>query len=214
MNGYFLMDFKQIISTTAITSDSERQGKTKLRTRPEHVFTPYKSPLTNFKSFRYHPNFLEFCPGGYKSLTFSNRIDPSKPLCRWELSGGICSDTSCIGQHQRQLEVPGASLPQIIQGLVSNTRTDDEILVELASVVEGSNEEERNNYNRGLRQAIAAMREQGIKDFQTVVAGIASYRRRFLGDKTRVLRLPYPSTTPAQPSQHQQQIPSSFSSYT
>lgn len=102
----------------------------------------------------------------------------------------------------------------MIQGLVSNTQTtDDEILVELASVVEGSNEEERNNYNRGLRQAIAAMREQGIKDFQTVVAGIASYRRRFLGDETRVLRLPYLPITPVQLPQ-QQQVPSSFSTYT
>lgn len=210
VNGYFLMDFKQITSTTATTSDAKKQGKTKPPRQPEHVFAPYKSPLTNFKSFRYHPNFLEFCPGGYKSLTFSNRIDSSKPLCRWEFSGGICSDTSCLGQHQRQLEVPGGSLPQLIQGLVSNIRTtDDEILVELASVVEGSNEEERNNYNRGLRQAIAAMREQGIKDFQTVVAGIASYRRRFLGDETRVLRLPYPPAPP-----QQQQVPSSFSSYT
>lgn len=93
--------------------------------------------------------------------------------------------------------------------------TDDEILVELASVVEGSNEEERNNYNRGLRQAIAAMREQGIKDFQTVVAGIASYRRRFLGDETRVLRLPYAPVPHAPPPQQpQQRVPSSFSSYT
>lgn len=102
------------------------------------------------------------------------------------------------------------------KGLANNIRTsDDEILVELASVVEGSTEEERNNYNRGLRQAIAAMREQGIKDFETVVAGIASYRRRFLGDETRVLRLPQPPIPPNQPhgSQRQQRT-SSLSSYT
>lgn len=100
----------------------------------------------------------------------------------------------------------------ITQSVANNCRIlDDEILVELASVVEGSTEEERNNYNRGLRQTIASMREQGIKDFETVVTGIASYRRQFLGDDTRVLKLP--PSQPPQTSQHQhhQQRGSSFS---
>ncbi|KAL7274522.1 hypothetical protein RUND412_002584 [Rhizina undulata] len=138
-----------------------------------NVFIPYRSPLMDFKSFRYHPRYLDFVPGGYRSNTYSNRIDPKKTMCLYEFNGGKCNDLSCTSQHWRQIEIP-----------------DDEILVELASVTEGQSEETKKQYNKGLRQEIGKMRELGIKDFQTVVLGISEYRRRFLEDDTRILRLP------------------------
>ena len=70
-------------------------------------YTPYESPLTQFASYRFHPQYVSEVPGGFRSLTYSHQIDPHKPLCRWELAGGICNDSSCDYQHFRQLPLTG-----------------------------------------------------------------------------------------------------------
>ncbi|PWW78934.1 hypothetical protein C7212DRAFT_361780 [Tuber magnatum] len=140
---------------------------------PNNVFTEYVSPLSIFKSFRYHPRYLEMVPGGYKSLTYTNRIQPLKQMCMFEFNGGICNDQTCSNQHFRELEV-----------------SDADILVELASAKEGKTEAEQALYNQGLREEIEKLKAQGIKDFMTVIAGIVAYRRKFLGDESRVLKLP------------------------
>ena len=79
---------------------------------PSHVghFTPYDSPLKMFKSFRYHPLYISQVAGGFKSLTYSHNINLEKPVCRWELAGGICNDDSCESQHFRDMTLTGASL--------------------------------------------------------------------------------------------------------
>ncbi|CUS14739.1 unnamed protein product [Tuber aestivum] len=140
---------------------------------PNDVFTEYVSPLSIFKSFRYHPRYLEMVPGGYKSLTYTNRIQPLKQMCMFEFNGGVCNDRACSNQHFRELEV-----------------SDADILVELASAKEGKTEAEQALYNQGLREEIEKLKAQGIKDFMTVIAGIVAYRRKFLGDESRVLKLP------------------------
>ena len=71
-------------------------------------FTPYESPLSILKSFRFNPRFTEVVAGGYRSLTYSNKIDPRRPLCPTEASGGICTDPKCEEQHFRQMTLPGA----------------------------------------------------------------------------------------------------------
>ena len=71
-------------------------------------FTPYESPLKQFKSYRFRPEYLAEVPSGFRSLTYSHGIDPDKPLCRYELAGGICNDKSCDGQHFRGLGLSGA----------------------------------------------------------------------------------------------------------
>lgn len=136
------------------------------------IFSEYQSPLRNFRSFRYHPQYLHLVKGGWRSLTFSNRIDADKPFCFYELTGGICNDTSCESQHFRQIVL-----------------SDDEILVELGSVMEGDTDTIRNSYRDGLRESISNMRARKVNDFETVAAEIASYRSRFLADPTRVIRL-------------------------
>jgi len=112
-------------------------------------------------------------PGGYKSLTYTNRIQPLKQMCMFEFNGGVCNDRACSNQHFRELEV-----------------SDADILVELASAKEGKTEAEQALYNQGLREEIEKLKAQGIKDFMTVIAGIVAYRRKFLGDESRVLKLP------------------------
>ncbi len=70
-------------------------------------FTPYESPLKQFKSFRYHPKYLEEVSSGYRSLTYSHTINPEIPLCRYELDG-VCNDDSCQNQHLRSVGLSGA----------------------------------------------------------------------------------------------------------
>lgn len=80
--------------------------------QPEHVdtfpeeeapavprFKPYESPLSSLKSFRFNPQFNQLVKNGYRSLTYSNRIDAGKPLCPTELEGQMCTDVKCGEQH-------------------------------------------------------------------------------------------------------------------
>jgi hypothetical protein len=69
------------------------------------------------------------------------------------------------------------------------TSTDDKILVQMGAVREGETEEEKEHYLAGLKEFINDMRRDKVKDFDTVAAEIAAYRRRFLKDPSRVLPL-------------------------
>ncbi|KAJ5775658.1 uncharacterized protein N7511_000669 [Penicillium nucicola] len=135
-------------------------------------FTPYKSPLRNFKAYRYHPNYAEDVSSGHRSLTYSHNIDSMQYLCPYELAGGVCNDRSCECQHFRDM-----------------TLSDDKILVQMGAVREGETEEEKERYIVGLKEIINDMRRDKVKDFDTVAAEIAAYRRRFLKDPSRVLPL-------------------------
>lgn len=73
-------------------------------------FTPYESPLKNFRAFRFHPTFEKEVQGGFKSITYSNNIKDGKELCRYELAGGTCNDVSCEFQHFRDMGLAGASV--------------------------------------------------------------------------------------------------------
>ena len=66
---------------------------------------------------------------------------------------------------------------------------DDEILVELGSVMEGDTDAIRNSYREGLRELITSMRARKVNDFETVAAEISLYRSKFFNDPSRVVRL-------------------------
>lgn len=89
------------------------------QTEPDHTsrisrFTPYRSPLSALKSFRFNPIYKDVVKDGYRSLTYSYNIDPRDPLCPTELAGDICTDTTCELQHFGQMTLAGAySQPQI-----------------------------------------------------------------------------------------------------
>ncbi|KAF3480116.1 uncharacterized protein GIQ15_05463 [Arthroderma uncinatum] len=137
-----------------------------------HRFDPYHSPLNIFRAYRYHPNFTDHVEGGFRSLTYSHKIDPHKPLCDLEITGGVCDAPSCGFQHFRDMNL-----------------SDDKILVEMGSLREGKTPAEREEYVTGLRQIINDMRRDKVKDFAIVAQEIAAYRRRFLQDPSRVLAL-------------------------
>jgi hypothetical protein len=73
----------------------------------EH-FTPYESPLKQFRNFRFHPEFDHIIPGGLRSNTYSHKINPGLEFCRYELAGGFCNDATCEFQHFRDIGLPGA----------------------------------------------------------------------------------------------------------
>ncbi|KAJ5948810.1 hypothetical protein N7454_002117 [Penicillium verhagenii] len=145
---------------------------------PKSKFTPYVSPLRSFKAYRYHPGYTQDVSDGYRSLTYSHDIDSMSYFCPYELAGGICNDRSCQFQHFRDMTLS-----------VTLTSADDKILIEMGSVREGKTEEEKETYLAGLKEIINELRRDKVKDFSTVAAEIAAYRRRFLKDPTRVLSL-------------------------
>ena len=71
-------------------------------------FTPYESPLKMFHDYRYHPEFSNKVSGGFRSLTYSNKIDPEATLCPNELTSGGCHDEGCTNQHFANMGVNGA----------------------------------------------------------------------------------------------------------
>ena len=71
------------------------------------AFAAYKSPLYYFRSYRFHPKFLDLVTDGYRSLTHSLILDPQRVLCKYETAGGTCNDESCTALHFRDLTVYG-----------------------------------------------------------------------------------------------------------
>ncbi|KAK2000401.1 hypothetical protein LX36DRAFT_679659 [Colletotrichum falcatum] len=134
-------------------------------------FTPYESPLQYFRAYRYHPKFAETVPGGLRSLTYSNRIDPNLPVCPDQLASRDCPrGADCIYQHFESMKLP-----------------DDQILLQLGGTThEGP---ERAKFNEGLRKLLQDMRSQNIKDFPSIAQGIVDYRNRFVGDPSKILPL-------------------------
>jgi len=124
-NGAVADDHELPLTTSGPTTDDERlplQQPTQPPSdvlqptsdvlQPEHIdslpeeetpviprFKPYESPLSTLKSFRFHPQFNERVKDGYRSLTYSNRIDAGKPVCPTELQGQMCTDVKCEEQH-------------------------------------------------------------------------------------------------------------------
>ncbi|CAG8418044.1 unnamed protein product [Penicillium salamii] len=154
------------------TLGTENPPPNSVRENSTHKFTPYTSPLRSFKAYRYHPNYAEDIPSGYRSLTYSHNIDSMKSLCPYEVAGGVCNDRSCGSQHLRDISL-----------------SDDKILIQMGSAREGQTEEEEETYLAGLKEIINDLRRDKVKDFNTVATEIAAYRRRFLQDPSRVLSL-------------------------
>ena len=57
----------------------------------------------------------------------------------------------------------------------------------MIGIREGRTEEERQEYVSGLKRAINEMQKKNMNDVDSVAAEIVAYRRRFLGDSSRVV---------------------------
>ncbi|XP_030844440.1 uncharacterized protein LOC100893615 isoform X2 [Strongylocentrotus purpuratus] len=65
-----------------------------------HGLVAYRSSLLPFKAFRLSPLFRLKAGYSVQSLSFTNKLDASRPLCLYELKG-TCNDDDCVWQHER-----------------------------------------------------------------------------------------------------------------
>lgn len=72
-------------------------------------YVPYKRRLPEFKLYRMHPNYLDDVSQGFRSMTYSHKIDANQPMCKRETQGYKCSDTICDDQHLKDIQLTGAS---------------------------------------------------------------------------------------------------------
>jgi hypothetical protein len=94
------------------------ETETITRTYKKDTRYRYDSPLRVFGAFKFHPFYLTLVPSrDYRSLTYFNRLNPQKTMCPYELSGGVCNDSSCKYQHFRQIQMSGKSCMR--QGLLT-----------------------------------------------------------------------------------------------
>ncbi|KAH6643536.1 hypothetical protein C7974DRAFT_381731 [Boeremia exigua] len=159
-------------ASSVAVSDAETHTAPAVEDAQPPAFTPYKSPLRFFKSYRYHPNFSQEVDGGFLSMTYSHQIDDSKPLCPFESAGGSCNDPECPNQHFRGMGITG-----------------EKLLVQLGTANPGKTQEEKQQWNDGLRSVLKDLRQRSIKDPNGIAREIAKYRRQFLNDDTRVVNL-------------------------
>ncbi|KAJ9612239.1 hypothetical protein H2200_003836 [Cladophialophora chaetospira] len=135
---------------------------------PSVHYVPYKTPLSSFKTYRFHADFNDTVKSGYRSLTYSNSIDPSRPLCPTELSGQTCTDTTCEDQHFSQLGLP-----------------DEKILVQMSSASDIKDKATRDDFHAGLKLVITGLRANDIKDFEKVADALSKYRREFFAERAK-----------------------------
>ncbi|KAK9480676.1 hypothetical protein V1514DRAFT_325103 [Lipomyces japonicus] len=70
-------------------------------------FTYYQPTFLYWKVFRFDSEYYKYASDGYGSLTYSNLIDPFKPMCSSELLDGKCKNRVCQYQHFRNMKFLG-----------------------------------------------------------------------------------------------------------
>ncbi|XP_078335066.1 zinc finger C3H1 domain-containing protein-like isoform X2 [Crassostrea virginica] len=75
----------------------------------------YVSPLRSFKSYRFSPYFRTKNKLSLSSVTFSNKLNVNRVLCKYDLQG-TCNDEECGGQHQKDYQL---SEQEILQDIVA-----------------------------------------------------------------------------------------------
>ncbi|KAF8937453.1 Zinc finger C3H1 domain-containing protein, partial [Haplosporangium gracile] len=140
---------KETQEESSAPQNNEAQGQ------PLDVASAYESPLAMFRSFRFSPRYKSAVHGGYRSLTYSHKIDPMKRMCLYELSGGSCNDDNCKSQHIRNC------------GL-----TDEELVIDMARYSEGKSPETRKVFADMKSAKLAHLRASRIHNADILVDAI------------------------------------------
>ncbi|KAI1504902.1 hypothetical protein F5X99DRAFT_370237 [Biscogniauxia marginata] len=139
---------------------------------PSEDLLSYHSPLGYFRAYRFHPKYFDEVPGGLKSMTYSSRIDPMRPLCPDILTGEQCPrGNACEFQHFETMVLP-----------------DAEIITQLGSA-DMFTGETRSRFIEGLKKVLNDLKANKVKDFDRITRAIVKHRQDFLNDKTKVLPL-------------------------
>ncbi|KAI0172453.1 hypothetical protein GGR52DRAFT_544680 [Hypoxylon sp. FL1284] len=150
---------------------TEMQGGSEQEPRLDDVLS-YHSPLSYFRAYRFHPNYFDEVARGLKSMTYSSRIDPMRPLCSFELSGEQCPNGSaCEFQHFDSMVLP-----------------DAEIITQLGSA-DMFTGDTRNRFIEGLKRVLNDLKANKVRDFDRITKAIVKYRQEFVEDKSKVLPL-------------------------
>jgi len=62
---------------------------------------------------------------------------------------------------------------------------DDKILVQLSSASDIKDKPTRDEFLQGLKQVIAGMRAQDVKEFESVAGALSTYRREFFAERAQ-----------------------------
>ncbi|EME84409.1 uncharacterized protein MYCFIDRAFT_214726 [Pseudocercospora fijiensis CIRAD86] len=146
------------------TNDAQDMGDTELSVNDDlapGLQPPMEELDVPTEDYRFHPEFEHTVPGGFKSLTYSHKIDSENTLCPFELSGGSCIDKSCTHQHFRSLA--------------------------LSEHTPARTPAEEKRWKNGLALLVKQLRASNVKDVAAIAHRIAEYRRAFREDPTRVL---------------------------
>ncbi|KAF9989550.1 Zinc finger C3H1 domain-containing protein [Mortierella antarctica] len=131
----------------------------------------YSSPNIMFRSYRFSPIYKDTVRGGYRSKTFSHKIDPFKKMCLFELSGGSCNDDTCLSQHFRDC------------GL-----SDEEVIVDMARYSEGNSPQTRKVFAEMQAAKLKHLRASGIHNADLLVDAIVKGHRELLQDPSRAVK--------------------------
>ncbi|KAF3061825.1 hypothetical protein GL218_02848 [Daldinia childiae] len=132
----------------------------------------YHSPLGYFRAYRFHPKYFDEVAGGLKSMTYSSKIDPMRPICPRVLAGEQClNGNACEFQHFENMVLP-----------------DAEIITQLGSA-DMFTGETRNRFIEGLKKVLNELKANKVKDFDRITKAIVKHRQEFLEDKSKVLPL-------------------------
>lgn len=66
----------------------------------------------------------------------------------------------------------------------TNSRLDDKILVQMSSANDIKDKALRDQYLLGLKQVIARLRQEGVKEFPLVADALSKYRREWTASQT------------------------------
>eukprot|EP01113_Clastostelium_recurvatum_P020445 TRINITY_DN2422_c2_g1_i4.p1 TRINITY_DN2422_c2_g1~~TRINITY_DN2422_c2_g1_i4.p1 ORF type:complete len:2065 (+),score=515.27 TRINITY_DN2422_c2_g1_i4:252-6197(+) len=91
------------LSSSAVSSSSSSSSSSSIPS--------YSSPLSYFKSFRLHPSYTRVYQLKPSSLAYSNKMDPMRLLCRYEMHGE-CNNDKCPYIHKRQYSLSSEELLQ------------------------------------------------------------------------------------------------------
>ncbi|KAJ3228445.1 hypothetical protein HDU78_009757, partial [Chytriomyces hyalinus] len=149
LNRYHSQDYNR----TAVVSEATGISAT----ASAAAYTPFDSPLTQFRSHRY---FTE--RKSAKSLGIGNKIDPFKAMCSNELQLGQCDNRECTFQHFKDVSL-----------------SENELILDLLSHLEGDSSID----SQKLRALIQTQRGKG-KSYDELVQLIIEYRKAHGGNQS------------------------------
>ena len=117
-----------------------------------HRYKPYASPLLFLPSYRLNPHFRTNERLSLSSLSHSNKIDPMKMWCKYEVFGR-CSNPQCTWQHVRDIQLSREELIDDITAYSSSLSTDSIKVSNSDGTVKQSRTEDRQPYTQSLRSA-------------------------------------------------------------